>query len=876
MSVKRLLKFGYLIPLIIWSLSLKADSTSLSDLDALRYIASHSDLIQAFGADARKGREHYQNNGLKEGRKITFETWRYMASHSDVIQAFGLDPIAGTRHYITNGYREARKVDFESYRYIASHSDLISAFGLDPEAGARHYVGWGYREGRKISFPAYQYLASYPDLMDAFGDDTEAASRHYIGWGVKEGRRVSFDGYRYIASHPDLITAFGDDPEKAARHYVTAGRREGRGITFDIWRYIASYSDLIVAFGNDLVAAARHYITSGYREGRTLLFDSLAYIASYSDLIQAFGTDAIAGARHYVESGYREGRQILFDAAGYLARHSDLQTVFGGDTLAATLHYVNSGWREGRGYLLSVNVKISGSGAASATQTFVEAGQRVQISLEPDEGHYLKSINGCPGSLEGSTFKSAPISSSCTLSAVFAFDDRPFFVDVSGAMNVAIPFPQASSTTNLVADVNNDGRDDFVLHLWDGSKYSGKSAGNAPCPNSLVFMINQGNHLFIDQTSSYLTGEADLGGCTRKMKRADINGDLIDDVVFAVNQEDGRLQAVSVDMNAQMAAVVSTGSGHLIKRFGPQNWYHSIGVGVAQDGRRFVTGNGYTTQSDQIYFFDAKGNSTPEKPPFPAVSPTAFTFLASKGSQASSSLLQASNATNRYMDVIGHAIDTQGNWVELTPLEIAPLVGRINAICYTGEPCGEPPVFDVNGYKISFAGLPEVCSLRLSPDDAEIAVFHVTGASIPNFKDGALVRQNDLLPISTYRAARVQGNAIVSQELIIEGEQVNQINSNFFDCKDVNGDGYDDIVKYPYDSSGAPYVYLNTKTAGKFKYVDRSNFPSAKGKFGNAATSVMNDFDGDGLQDIVIFPGNGISGVKSVEYLYFKGNRPLR
>ena len=40
-----------------------AKGATLSDLDALRYIASYSDLIKAFGADPAKGRTHYQKIG---------------------------------------------------------------------------------------------------------------------------------------------------------------------------------------------------------------------------------------------------------------------------------------------------------------------------------------------------------------------------------------------------------------------------------------------------------------------------------------------------------------------------------------------------------------------------------------------------------------------------------------------------------------------------------------------------------------------------------------------------------------------------------------------------------------------------------------------
>ncbi|NCW86153.1 MAG: hypothetical protein EBV69_08700, partial [Oxalobacteraceae bacterium] len=53
--------------LLLLPLSARAQTTPLSDLDALRYIASQPDLIAAFGADAAKGRSHYETWGIKEG-----------------------------------------------------------------------------------------------------------------------------------------------------------------------------------------------------------------------------------------------------------------------------------------------------------------------------------------------------------------------------------------------------------------------------------------------------------------------------------------------------------------------------------------------------------------------------------------------------------------------------------------------------------------------------------------------------------------------------------------------------------------------------------------------------------------------------------------
>jgi len=73
---------------------------ALTDLEVLRYIASHGDLIEAFGTNIANGRQHYLNWGFNEGRKITFEPLLYTASHGDLIGAFGADETKAATHYI--------------------------------------------------------------------------------------------------------------------------------------------------------------------------------------------------------------------------------------------------------------------------------------------------------------------------------------------------------------------------------------------------------------------------------------------------------------------------------------------------------------------------------------------------------------------------------------------------------------------------------------------------------------------------------------------------------------------------------------------------------------------------------------------------------
>jgi len=315
---------------------------------ALEYVASHADLIGAFGANAQAGFDHFVGYGRFEGRTATFNGLSYIASYGDLINALGANADAGVSHYIQWGRNEGRTTSFDGLSYIASYGDLINAFGANADLGASHYISYGRNEGRTASFDGLEYIASYADLINAFGANAQAGESHYIQYGHNEGRATTFDGLAYIASYADLINAFGANAHAGAEHYLQYGRNEGRGVTFSGLEYIASYSDLINAFGANAHAGADHFVRHGYGEGRTVTFDGLEYIASYGDLIRAFGANADAGASHYIQYGLNEGRTEHFDPVQYLANYADLQAAFGSDTQLATLHYIQYGYAEGR------------------------------------------------------------------------------------------------------------------------------------------------------------------------------------------------------------------------------------------------------------------------------------------------------------------------------------------------------------------------------------------------------------------------------------------------------------------------------------------------------------------------------------------------
>ena len=123
---------------------------SLTDSEALKYIASHGDLIDAFKTDKEAAKSHYIKYGKSEGRPLDdFDEWGYLASNIGLIAPLGTSPTEAIKHYILYGNVEGRSTTiFNAQSYLNNYSDLKSAFGNDHTLAAKHYVENGFYEGR--------------------------------------------------------------------------------------------------------------------------------------------------------------------------------------------------------------------------------------------------------------------------------------------------------------------------------------------------------------------------------------------------------------------------------------------------------------------------------------------------------------------------------------------------------------------------------------------------------------------------------------------------------------------------------------------------------------------------------------------------------
>ena len=251
-----------------------AGQYALLEYSGALYVADRA--VQRDGVDRLQGIDRLQFLGdsstLALPSTSAFTPLEYVASHADLIGAFGANAEAGFAHFADYGRFEGRTATFSGLAYVASYADLMSAFGANAEAGASHYIQWGRNEGRSASFDGLAYIASHSDLMNAFGANAEAGATHYIEYGRNEGRTVSFDALAYIASYGDLVNAFGANATAGASHFISYGKNEGRTAHFNAAQYLANYEDLQAAFGTDTRLATLHFIQYGYAEGRTDAF----------------------------------------------------------------------------------------------------------------------------------------------------------------------------------------------------------------------------------------------------------------------------------------------------------------------------------------------------------------------------------------------------------------------------------------------------------------------------------------------------------------------------------------------------------------------------------------------------------------------------
>lgn len=161
-----------------------------SRVNALRYICTYPDLIDAFGADAAAARHHYEASGRLEDREIRFDPLRYVATHQD-LHSLWPDIAAICEHYIKHGHAEGRSSFFEPYVYFASNPELIASIEAKPYHMTDQFIRHGFAQGLNCGALDWRaYHERYPDLRTTVAPNEADVARHFVLKGFAEGRRL--------------------------------------------------------------------------------------------------------------------------------------------------------------------------------------------------------------------------------------------------------------------------------------------------------------------------------------------------------------------------------------------------------------------------------------------------------------------------------------------------------------------------------------------------------------------------------------------------------------------------------------------------------------------------------------------------------------
>ena len=432
------------------------------------------------------------------------------------------------------------------------------------------------------------------------------------------------------------------------------------------------------------------------------------------------------------------------------------------------------------------------------------------------------------------------------------------------------PSMQAVIPVNL----NNDEYQDFIVHYWCDLEDWGEEVWT-PTPDALVSHVSNGDGTY-RTANQEVFGESlvALGGASRKYARGDINGDGIDDFVFAMNQEDGRL-GIPAEMNAtQPGLLISDGIGkYRVERIGVPDWGHSAGIVSNQDGTRQVVFSGYVEGTQAFEWSEQGFVDVSEQYPDSGAWANAFTAIDRDG------VTEYIAASYTEFDEQGGArhgirlyVRDHGVWAPTSQY----LIGKQFDVDWITWSYGTEKiaVIEVAGRQYFRGSYFTMCDVEHPNRDGNSLIAAqlntarlVSGETI---EAGNVYREDETDPVNFLMFFEYQADQLVLIDSPILNEVTNA-NYNELSCKDVTNNGLTDIVVSPFtrpwlddriEAAGKPIIYANSGS-GTFEKLDTSAVPGHSSK--GFTQGFLSDVNGDGVQDFVLFGAKVSYGQGTIE-----------
>jgi len=414
--------------------------------------------------------------------------------------------------------------------------------------------------------------------------------------------------------------------------------------------------------------------------------------------------------------------------------------------------------------------------------------------------------------------------------------------------------------TSLVTpvDLNRDGRKDLVVHFWCSAEPPGVIVpASVPTPDNLVvFLSNPDGTYEIGNQKIFGNKFMKLGGASRKVSVADMNNDGYPDLAYAMNAEDKRFQQDASTNTTKPAILLSqNGNGYKVENLGERSWGHAVDFVKMPSGGSDAVFAGFTTPLIQAFRLQGSIFSNVSETYNilnigDVLAASAFRFFPELTVGTGSTVAVAPTKDPVNWNLF---YKETGGWRKVSTTQYKSVVVSKFKI-YTGE-IKQSTFTSVQGNDFIAAAHEDACTIALSPGAARIALGKFSGRLIEGgYKEGTIYEETKL-PIRNFLFGYSVEGGTISEVLNIFDDYKADVFFNFYDCRDVNGDGYEDVVALinqsgPMNTRGKPIVYLNNKK-NKLVRLETEGFPDVPAI--SNLHGFLADMDGDGFEDLIYF-----------------------